>query len=48
MKKYLLNSGYLSYTFRWIKIALKIIKAGYYSDFRRTATMSIYPLYRLN
>ena len=28
---------YLFYTFRYIEIALKIIKADVYSDFQRTA-----------
>ena len=35
--------GYLSYIFRYIRNALKIIKAGVYSDFRRTADASIHP-----
>ena len=29
-------AGYLSYTFQCIKITLKIIKVGVYSDFRKT------------
>ena len=41
-------AGYLSYTFPCIKIALKIIEAGVYSDFRRTEDASIYPLCRIN
>ena len=44
MKKNIyLIAGYGSYTFRRIKIAFKIIKAGYYSDFQMTASASIYP-----
>ena len=49
MKKYGLNScGYLSFTFRCMNIALKNIKAGVYSDFRRSVDASIYPLCRVN
>ena len=49
MEKYLLNSWiYLSYTLRWIKIALKIIKAGVYSYFWRIAPASIYLPCRVN
>ena len=43
-----LIAGYLSYPLQGIKIALKIIKGGVYSDFRRTADASIYPPYRVN
>ena len=39
-------AGYLSYTFRWIKIALKIIKAD--SDSRRIADASIYKRCQVN
>ena len=38
----------LSYTFRCIKIVLKIIKTGVYSDFQKTADASIYPPCRVN
>ena len=41
-------AGYLSYTFRWIEIALKIMKAGVFSDFWRTADTSIYPPCRVD
>ena len=41
-------AGYLNYTFQCIKIVLKIIKAGIYSDFRRTAHGSIYRPCRVN
>ena len=45
MKKYLSNSWM---HFPMDKVTLKIIKAGVYSDFRRTAPASNYPQCRVN
>ena len=50
MKKYVLNSwiSLVHKSFRCIKIISKIIKAGAYSDFRRTADALIYPPCQVN